>query len=544
MHIVTVAEMRAIERAANAAGLSYRDMMQNAGLSAAAEIRRRLSVWFSHKPVQILVLVGPGNNGGDGLVCASALRRMEPTLGIKVYGLKPRATDDEVYRDVLAAGLRIENAADDASLLNLRTEISGADVIVDALLGTGTARPIDGVLAEVLWLVKQGFSAVEKQTIQHKYVVALDGVTGMNYDTGALDPEAPTADLTITFHAAKRGHYCYPAARACGELVVADIGITPSHLQQLNTSGDETVAIADAAMLRQLLPKRSPDANKGTYGRVFVIGGCSDYSGAPALAAGAAYRVGAGLVTLAVPSAIQPGVASANREATFLTLDDRANFLTPSNLAQVGDLLQTLDQRHGVVIGPGMGQNPMTAEFLAGFFAMARAKGAGTRLLVDADGLNHLSRMTDWPMLLPAASILTPHPGEMARLTGMTIQQVQSDRIGNALQAAKRWGHIVVLKGAYTVIAHPSQGCVVLPFSNAALAVAGTGDVLAGCIGGMLAQGLEPFDAAVSGAFLHATAGESWRGVHGDAGLLASDLLALLPDEMRQLRHSNQSIHS
>lgn len=543
MQIVTVAEMRAIERAADAAGLSYRDMMQNAGSSAAAEIRLRLSRWHAEKPdqpIHVLALVGPGNNGGDGLVCATAMRCLDPALVIHVYCLKHRAKDDSVYHDAIEAGLVIDNAEDDSGLNRLYTMVSKADIIVDALLGTGAARPIDGALAEILRLVKQAVSTGVNVPGQRKVLVALDGVTGMNYDTGALDPMSPVAELTITFHAAKRGHYCYPAARACGDLVVSDIGLTPSHVQQLNWPVDDTVSVADAVMLRQRLPKRTPDANKGSYGKVLIIGGCSDYSGAPALAAGAAYRVGVGLVTLAVPGAIQTSVAATCREATFLTLAEPLNYLTTADLAQIGPMMQALDQRHGIVVGPGMGQSQATAEFFARFLTMARTRAAKPRLLVDADGLNYLSRMTDWPKLLPADSILTPHPGEMARLTGMSVQQVQSDRIGNALQAAIRWGHIVVLKGAFTVIAHPSQGGVVVPYANAALAVAGTGDVLAGCIGGLLAQGLEPFDAAVCGAYLHAAAGESWRAAHGDAGLLAGDLLPLLPDVMYRIRSTDQ----
>ena len=548
MDIVSVAQMRDIERAADAAGLSYGQMMHRAGMYAAAVIHRRMAGWCaaeSDRPVHVLILAGPGNNGGDGLVCADELHRLcaaEPDgagCTVQVYLLKPRPEDDAVFEPLRAAGVFVADAVSDMRLRVLRQLVNHADIIVDALLGTGVSRPIEGALRDMLGILR---AAAEGASRRRPVIVALDGMTGMNYDTGALDGAAVPADLTIAFHAPKRGHYCFPAAGEGGELIVAPIGIDelPGDVrkQVMAIPPAEQVSLVDAMLLRQALPRRQADANKGSSGKVLVIGGCSNYPGAPALAANAAYRAGAGLVTLAVPQAVQPSAAVLCRESTFVTLDGSVDSLSVASLQRLESAVAGLDRRHAIVLGPGMGQAPAARDFLVTLLAALGRNTEHIRLVVDADALNHLAMLPDWHRLLPDDSILTPHPGEMARLTGASINDIQSDRIGHALHDAHQWGHTVVLKGANTVIAHPEQGAGVLPHANPALAVAGTGDVLAGAIGGMLAQGLEPFAAAYCGASLHALAGELWRKQHGTAGMLAGDLLSLLPDVLNSALHN------
>lgn len=523
--LLTVAQMRDVERRADESGLSYAQMMQNAGRNAARVILNRLRQRLSSAgSIRVLVLCGPGNNGGDGLVCADELAEAAQRDGLpiitQVYLLKPRSEEDPVFVPLRRRGLFIADAENDLRLRVLHQLVTHADVAVDALLGTGVSRPIEGALRDVLREVRANRPA---------WLVALDGVTGMNYDTGALDPAAVPADLTVTFHAPKRGHYCYPAAGACGELVVVPIGITPA-------AGDANVTLASDDWMRTRLPVRPADANKGTHGQVLVVGGCSDYSGAPALSAAAAYRVGAGLVTLAVPPAIQPVVAAHLREATYLTMPGSRGSLSPEALPRICEWITSARERHGLLVGPGMGQSEPARDFLAGLLAHFEGHGLHARPVLDADGLNLAANLPDWPARLPRPAILTPHPGEMARLTGLSVTEVQADRIRCALRYAAVWGHVVVLKGAHTVVAAPNDMAVVSPFANPAMAVAGTGDVLAGAIAGFLAQGLSPFDAAVCGVYAHAKAGELWRDRGGDAGMLAGDLLPLLPEALGQMR--------
>jgi NAD(P)H-hydrate epimerase len=500
----------------------------------------------------VLILAGPGNNGGDGLVCARVLHDAAPPqipypLTVQVYLLKPRAEDDPVFAPVRERGIFVADAANDMRLRVLHQMITHADVIVDALLGTGVSRPVEGTLRDILG--ELGGVRKQKEGRSMPLLVALDGVTGMNYDTGALDPSAVPADITVTFHAPKRGHYAFPAAGAGGELVVVPIGVEGIELSHAAPAAadptlNQTVILADDDYIRARLPTRPRDANKGTFGKVLVIGGCSDYAGAPTLAAMAAYRVGAGLVTLAVPRAVQSSAAVLCREATFVTLPGPTDHFGPEALQRLIASLNGLDVRHAVVLGPGMGQDAETMTFLRELLDQLAHKEGGVRLVVDADALNLLATIPNWPGLLPPQSVLTPHPGEMARLAGVTVKDIQADRIGCALDYAKRWNHVVVLKGAFTVVASPGNGGIVLPYANSAMAVAGMGDVLTGCIAGVLAQGLSPLDAATCGAYVHAGAGERWSDAHGEAGLLASDVLSLLPDTLTVLRKPHTSRHS
>jgi hydroxyethylthiazole kinase-like uncharacterized protein yjeF len=532
MEIFSVAEMRALERTADARGLSYAQMMKNAGQGAAQIIRQRLEAWGVQRP-RILVLVGPGNNGGDGLVCATVLAGAG--LTVQCYLLKPRPEDDPVYAAAREAGIFIADAQNDMRLRVLHQMITHANVIVDALLGTGVSRPIEGDLRAILREVSQRRRATNLPPCK---LIALDGVTGMNYDTGELDPAAVPADLTIAFHAPKRGHYCFPAAQACGELAVASIGIQPDAVAGWRAdSAFPEVQLADEALVRERLPARQRDAHKGTFGHVLIVGGCREYMGAPALAARAAYRAGAGLVALAVPGFVQPSAAVACPEAIFVPLPDADAYLGPTSQPPIVQWIAARASEGVLLLGPGLGQATETAVFLDALLASLRAEINRLRGLVcDADALNLLAQLPDWWARLPAQTVLTPHPGEMARLARHSTSDIQGDRIGCALRCAEQWGHVVVLKGAHTVIAAPDRRAVVLPFANPALATAGSGDVLAGCVAGLMAQGLAPFDAALCGAYLHGAAGEQWRTVHGDAGLLAGELASLIPYVLHALK--------
>ena len=276
--------------------------------------------------------------------------------------------------------------------------------------------------------------------------------------------------------------------------------------------------------VRKRLPVRRVDANKGTHGRVLVIGGSSNFMGAPALSALAAYRVGAGLVTLCVPGDIKAIVAGMCPEATFLPFD-------PAEC-------HAQDNVKAVVIGPGMGQSDAARRMLLDYLHEPLIAPH----VIDADALNMLAPM-DAPRL-PAGTVLTPHVGEMSRLSGQSISELQANRVMHSTYYAQMWGCILVLKGAETIIAAPSTTPAILPFANPALAVAGTGDVLTGCIAGLLAQGLAPIDAAMCGAYLHGGAGQMWREQYGDAGLLASDLLMLLPSIIKVIRTTGVSSES
>jgi NAD(P)H-hydrate epimerase len=341
----------------------------------------------------------------------------------------------------------------------------------------------------------------------------------LNCDTGALDALALPAELTVTFAGPKRGHFIFPGAAACGELVVADIAIST----ELPEVAAVNVELATAVYTQHLLPQRPLDGHKGTFGTALIVAGSGHYWGAPMLAGRAAYRVGAGLVALAVPQNIRGTVAANLPEATYPPVPDKHIFG-----ADGFAFLQEAVAAKAMLVGPGL-------DDAQAFIAELLAAENLPPLVIDADGLNLLAQMPGWAAKLPPGTILTPHPGEMARLMNIPLAELkQRDRVTLAQEQAAEWGHIVLLKGAYTVVAEPNGRCHILPFANPVLGAAGSGDVLAGAIVGLMAQGLAPYEAAVAGAYLHAAAAELYE---GETGLLAGELADLLPEVIRRLKN-------
>lgn len=555
MKIVTVEEMRQTEKAADASGLSYAAMMENAGRAVAEAIAQEAAV----KGRRVLVLIGPGNNGGDGLVAAHYLRGMSADVACYVW--KRRANNDKNFERVVDDEIPVVWMKDDGDLAKLRQHVTQADVIVDALLGTGASRPIEGALKVLLDTVR---SAVQERAAAGRatlvsptwpaslpaspLIVAVDLPSGLDADSGALDPAALPADLTVTFACPKPGQFLFPGAGGVGQLLVADIGVP----EDLTAECD--LELITAEKVRGLLPLRPLQAHKGTFGKAMVVAGSVNYTGAAALAAAAATRVGAGLVTLAPPRVLHGTLAAAVTEPTFLLLPHDMGVLAPGGMKI---LAEKLPGYQAVLIGPGLTIEKPTIEFVKEFFEQAGREGKRRRrsigflastqettnegakegialppLVVDADALNILAGFEKWWELVPAGSVLTPHPGEMARLVGKEMDRdaILADRWGVARHKAAEWNQVVMLKGAFTVVAAPDGRVAVSPFANPGLASGGTGDVLAGAVVGLLAQGLAPFDAAVAGVYLHGLAAELVRSDLGDAGMVASDLLPALPE--------------
>jgi hydroxyethylthiazole kinase-like uncharacterized protein yjeF len=511
MKVVTVDEMREIERSAEAEyGLTSPMLMEHAGRSIAEILRDHLGGDVRGR--RVLVLIGPGNNGGDGRVMARYLAEWgaETTL----YIWRERR---------LETGGHAQPVGED--LAELRAAIQQAGVVVDAFLGTGHSRPLDPSMGAALALAQR-----EKQQRPQLLVLAVDLPSGLNADTGALDAGTIPADLTVTLAFPKLGLLLFPGASYVGELRSGSIGLPPEmHI-------DAGVELLDAELLRPLLPRRPLDSNKGTFGKVMVLAGSSAYIGAAYLATAAAARIGSGLVTLATTEERALYYATLLPEATYALLPPDSSDAQERARA----LLDHLKGYHALIVGPGLGQSEATQALLVLLFAglSALPDAERPRLIVDADGLNNLARIERWWEHLPTRTVLTPHPGEMARLLGGTkVSGGGPDRLEVARNSARAWGHVVVLKGAGTLIASPEGAILRVNWpGNPALASAGTGDVLSGTVGGLLAQGLEPFDAASAAVYLHSRAGLHVSERLGDAGLLASDLLPNLPLALRDLK--------
>jgi NAD(P)H-hydrate epimerase len=520
--LVSVAEMQAIEQATNAGGHSYAQMMELAGAAVARTI---LTHYGSLRPV-VLVLVGPGNNGGDGLVCARHLQ--QAGLSVYAYLWKRRDGPDEDEGQhlarVRALGAPTAHADNDPGFDRLRSWLGQATVVVDALLGTGANRPISGQLADLLTCV----TAV-RTTRPHLDVVAVDCASGLQCDTGLVDPHTLSANITVTFAYAKFGHYQFPGVTASGVVEVADIGVAEHLGHALRTF------VLTADLVRPWLPARPRVSHKGSFGKALAAVGCMNYPGAAFLACSAAGRVGAGLVTGAVAQPVWPVVASRLAEATWLPLPTGAGEATDVIGASAAEtVMAALSGYDALLVGCGLGQRPTTQRFVQQLLAHSTLPPT----VVDADGLNGLAKREQWPAPLPAQTILTPHLAEMARLCQLTVGEVTNQRWALAREKAAGWNAVVLLKGPYTVIADPQGWLAVLPVATPALATAGTGDVLAGAILGLLAQGVAPFAAACLGAWLHGAAGLRCAAEMGDAGVLASDLLPRLPEVMRLLREN------
>lgn len=510
MKVVTVDEMRMIERRAESEyGLTSPILMEHAGLSVAERLRLYLDGDVSNRDV--FVLAGPGNNGGDGRVMARYLA--DWGAQVTLYAWKERR---------LEAGARYIPVGDD--LAAVREAISRADVVADALLGTGHSRPLDPTMRQLLALVRY-----EKRQRPQLTILAVDLPSGLNADTGAVDEGTIPADLTVTLAFPKVGLLLFPGASYVGELFVGGIGLPDKMAIPIDFE------MLDAAFVRPLLPLRPLDSNKGTFGKVMVVAGSSLYIGAAYLAAAAAARVGAGLVTLATTAERAPIYAMKLPEATYHLLPSES----ASPEARAGSVLDGLEGYRALVVGPGLGQSDDTRAFLERLFAglQVMPEDDRPRLIVDADGLNNLSHIERWWERLPARTVITPHPGEMARLRGgERVSGGGPDRLDATLEAARSWNLVVVLKGAATLIAAPDGHLRVNWPGNPALASAGTGDVLSGCVGGLLAQGLPPFDAATAAVYLHSHAGHLVSERIGDAGLLAGDLLSEIPVAIRDTK--------
>jgi NAD(P)H-hydrate epimerase len=503
--------MRAVEQRAVEAGGSIGELMEAAGIAVAQEAWLAVGLTPGRR---VLVLVGPGNNGGDGLVAARHLAEWD--ADVAVYLVTARPSSDENLARVRQLDIPVFVAPDDAGYQALDEAMSRAELVVDALLGTGHSRPIDASLAEILRRLQQ-----TKSSAHPPQVISVDLPTGVDADSGNADPLAVSADMTVTLGFAKAGLYLLPGSEFAGQVQVVDIGL-PKDAER-----DIGLELLSTAWVRERLPARPESANKGTFGRVLVVAGSDNYVGAARLAAEGCYRAGAGLVTIACTSRLQPMIAPALPEATYVLLDDTG---PPEALP----IIEALTQSNVLLIGPGLGQDDRTQEMLLSVLRSVPRNVTGC--VLDADALNLLAKTGTVADTLPPSSILTPHPGEMARLISGSIADIQKDRLGTAITAAANWRQCVVLKGAHTVIAAPDGRAAVSPHANALLAAAGTGDVLAGAIAGLLAQGIPPFEAACCGVYLHGLAAEQISEDIGEAGMLASDLLAALPRAAQTIR--------
>ncbi|HVA91712.1 MAG TPA: NAD(P)H-hydrate dehydratase [Chloroflexota bacterium] len=497
--VVSAAEMRAAEEEASTRGLTSAALMQLAALGAADFL-------LGHprgKESRYLVLAGPGNNGGDALVVAGLLAANGAPVQIVTYR-RPQPSP------VDPPGLPRFDCGDDPDLERLRSAILACQVIVDGILGTGRARPIEPDLAAIL--------AEVRAASDRRHIVALDLPTGVDATSGAADPNALFAHQTITFGYEKRGLRLSPARELAGKVRLVEIGLPAPPVIPVATHMPEAADVAG------WLPTRSPTTHKYTAGAVLALAGSPVYTGAPVLCSTAALRSGAGYVTLAVREATRATLASMVVSPTMLVVPDAWE-------VAMACLRENAGRYHALLIGPGLGREPDTISLVR---ALLSTPPPGPRAaVVDADALFALSETPNWWERAPLPLVLTPHTGEMARLTGLSGEEIEGNRLEVATTWARRWGQILVLKGAPTIVASPEGELSLNPTGNPLLATAGTGDVLSGIIAAFLAGGAAPFSAARAAVYIHGLAADLGIETYGDRGLLAGDLLPLIPQAIK-----------
>ncbi len=517
MRVLTAEAMREADRAAiERLGVPGLVLMENAAIGVADAIGASFP-----QAESALVACGPGNNGGDGLAIARH-------LAVRGYAVEVwLATDGRELRGDAAAQLAVvrrleipvRELAPEADVAPLAAAAADADLLVDALYGTGLGRPLAGQAAALVETLAE--VAVPK--------VAVDIASGLHGSRPDLyGPHLP-ADLTVTFGAPKVAHVLPPAADAMGELVVADLGVPARLLDELDEPGGR-LFLSTAEELAPLLPERSPDGHKGDFGHAVVLAGSPGKSGAAILASRAAVRAGAGLVTAAVPEPLLPTVDLGSIESMTLPLPAAASGQLA--ISAVDPALAFLAGKSALAMGPGLGQEPETADAIRRLVAASRLP-----LVLDADGINAFAgRAAELGGLLAGReAILTPHPGELGRLLVLPTSEVQSDRLAAARRAAHLTAAVVVLKGRRTLISAPDGDVHVNPTGNVAMATGGTGDVLTGLLAGFLAQGLLALDAARLGVYLHGLAGDVAVEEAGPRGHAAADLVDALPAAFRRL---------
>lgn len=528
MRILTTNQVRSLEQA----WIKYCHenwgmvLMELAGLGAS----KLLLELMEGMPAAVTVVCGRGNNGGDGFVVARHLARVGADVSVfmigSASGSKSQSKESLANKRILE-GLGVEiNYLSENDLEPLKTSIWETSAIVDAMLGTGTDRLVEGVYASVIEIINSS----------SRPVLSIDIPTGINSDTGQIMGHAVRAAATATFGSIKPGLLCYPGAEYAGEIRVVDIGLPmPEELPEELRDSLPSLEIprwwlATAFDVQEKLPDRPQDSHKGSFGQVLLVAGSSGMTGAAMLSARSSLRSGAGIAIVATAKSALLNLPP--EEIIYRGLPETENGSIA--LAALSEVESEMERSDVMVIGPGLSSHMETIQFVHELVKKVRVP-----CVIDADGLNALSQNTKVLSETEGGFVFTPHPKELSRLMGKTVKEIQSNRIRAAQDAAKRFGATIVLKGANSVVATPDDDVYIIPTGNSGMATAGSGDVLSGIIAGLLAQGMNRTWAAVAGTYIHGAAGDLAAMELGQDGVMASDIRDWIPGVMKTLRQGS-----
>lgn len=503
--VLTATKQREADGAAERAGVARERLMEAAGSGAADWILERLG-----RP-KTLVLVGPGGNGGDGLVLARRMAAAGAEVEALIAAPEERLSDLTrlMHERLVESGGRakfMEGGIDPDRILE------GAELIVDSLFGTGMNRPLGGVYRDLVGAANASDASV----------VSLDLPSGLPSDSGAIIGEAVRADVTLAMEFLKPAHLLFPSSSYCGDVAVVPIDYPEGALKRI----DPFARVLTGSGARDLLPQRRPDGHKGTFGRLLVVAGSTGMSGAAILCCRGALCAGAGLVTLAVPESLLPIVEASLPEAVTIPLPEEDGHLAPNPLKR---LVPALSRADAVAIGPGLSRGDGVKEAVASVLSSHHGP-----YVIDADAIAAIAD-PDILSRIAGRAVLTPHPGELSGLIDLSTDEIDRDRVEVARRFAADNNIVLLLKGRPTVIAIPGGGLYLNPTGNTGLATGGSGDVLTGLIGGFLAGGAPLGDAALLGAYLHGLAAELYARDRSERSLTPSDLVDALPYAIREV---------
>ncbi len=509
--VVTAEQMQAIDRQAiDGFGIPGITLMENAGVGIVQELQRRFPDLSRKK---IFIFCGKGNNGGDGFVVARHLFNLGSEVRILLAGKLSELNGDAGINAISAHKIGIQVDELNPDHLNRHDhKLRHCDIIIDAVFGTGLNKPVAGFMEKVIDKINQF----------EKFVVSVDINSGVDSESGQLMGPHVKSDLTLALACWKQSHLLHPSAGVMKETRLIDIGIP----EKARVKQNIRVHQCEEKDIKSYFQKRNPNSHKGDYGHVLVLAGSRGKEGAAGLTALAVLRSGAGLCTLALPASCQKAVHP--MEVMTAPLPETANGTL--SLQAKEPILDLLKDKSALAIGPGITTDPETVALIGEILPLIQCP-----LVLDADALNAISSHKDWLEKLKPETVLTPHPKEMSRLTGVSTQEIQRNRVATAAQFATEHSLTLVLKGSPTLIALADGSVTINPTGNAGMATGGSGDVLTGIIAGLMAQGLAPCSASIAGSYIHGQAADHFAETESETTLIAGDLLRCLPETLKRI---------
>jgi NAD(P)H-hydrate epimerase len=512
MKVVLNEEMKKIDKITiEQYGIPGIVLMENAGLGVVDEIIQDFD-----RTSKVTIVCGRGNNGGDGFVIARHLFNKGYDIKIFVAGGSENISGDALinYKIIKNLNIDVEEIVKDEEISKLKESISHSSVVVDALFGTGLNSDVHGRAEKIINIIND----------YSKYVIAVDIPSGVNGNNGQICNVAVKADKTISFGFPKLGNVVFPGAEYNGKLVLKDIGIPNKVIESINLRR----SIIDKEVVGVSLPKRNRDSHKGNFGKADIIAGSIGMEGAAILTSKAALRSGLGLLRLYIAESLNAIIKTSVPEAITVPQQEmRKGIIGIHNIATILEGTKGTDV---VAVGPGCKKTPELSEIIQSLL-----KELEIPIVIDADGLNVLAKNIEWLSQKKSKIVITPHLGEMSRLTGISIDEIKKNKVKVAEEFAKKWDVITVLKGASTIVASPDGKVFINTTGNPGMATAGSGDVLTGIVTGLIAQGIEPLMSAIIGVYIHGLAGDKAAEEKGEYGLIAGDIIEKLPEAIKEI---------